>query len=140
MGDRRPNDKDRDLAAERRLSEEDRWLSDSDQALSDRSRAQSDRDQDAADYDQVAAELEREGGVGSAQRDQASAARAESAQERVEIDEIRDVIAHQASNEASKERDQLGAKHDRDDELEELKRALRNFEEGTDSSESEPAE
>ena len=77
--------------------------------------------------------------VGSAQRDQANAARAESAQERVEIDEIRDVIARRR-DEASKERDQLGAKRDHDDELEELKRALQSFEEGQDSSESEPTE
>ena len=64
MDKRRPNEKDRDLETERRLSEEDEWPSASDQTLSERNRAQSDRDQDAADYDQVAADLEREGGVG----------------------------------------------------------------------------
>ena len=69
----------------------------------------------------MAAELEREGGVGSAQRDQANAARAESAQERVEVDEIRDVIARRR-DEASKERDQLDAKRDHDDELDEQAR------------------
>ena len=57
----------------------------------------------------------------------------------METGEIRDVIARRR-DEASKERDQLGVKRDRDDELEELKRALQSFEEEQDSSESEPAE
>jgi hypothetical protein len=77
MDKRRPNEKDRDLETERRLSEEDEWLSASDKTLSDRNQAQSDREQEAVEHDQVAADLERAGGVGSAQRDQADAARGE---------------------------------------------------------------
>ena len=86
----------------------------------------------------MAADLEREGGVGSAQRDQADAARAESAHEQVETDRLREEVAHQRE-ETAHERDRLADKRDSDG-IEDLQQALRDFAAREDSGGSEPAE
>jgi hypothetical protein len=63
---------------------------------------------------------------------------AESAEERLETDQLRDEIAHQRE-ETAHERDRLADTRDRDG-LEDLQQALRDFGAREDSGGSEPAE
>ena len=115
MDKRRPNEKDRDLETERRLSEEDEWLSASDQTLSERNRAQSDRDQDAADYDQVAAESGARGRRWlSPTRPGRRCSRRERARSGSKPNSLRDEIAHQRE-ETAHERDRLADQRDSDE-------------------------